>query len=82
MNNHGLLSFLIAMVSLVLFWGLKGPVTNIYSMIILYTLLSLTGLVFAVQSKEKIWLYIGIILNGGVLVFALLILVAIGFGEV
>lgn len=81
MNKYGLLSLLMVAINAIAFFVLRGPHANAYVIIIIFGILSLVGIVFAALSKKWVSIIIGIILNGGVMVFALLLLLAMGISE-
>ena len=70
MNKYGILSILMVVISVIIFFIRRGPDANLSGIIALFTALSIVGIVFAVMSKKWIATIAGILLNGGVLVFA------------
>ncbi len=80
MNKYGMLSILMAVISVMIFFILRGPIASLSVVIIIFTVLSIVGIVFAVMSKKWIAAIAGILLNGGVLVFAYFLLLALGIG--
>ncbi len=81
MNKFGVLSFLTALVSLIIFLVARGPDAHLPFLAMVFGALSLIGILFAVLSQKLIYLIIGIILNGFVLIGAFLLLLSIGIGE-
>ncbi|MGM9928367.1 MAG: hypothetical protein ACI35P_10515 [Bacillus sp. (in: firmicutes)] len=81
MNKFGVLSFLTALVSLIIFLVARGPDAHLPFLAMVFGALSLIGILFAVLSQKLIYLIIGIILNGCVLIGAFLLLLSIGIGE-
>lgn len=81
MNKHGLLSILMAILSVIIFFILRGPNANIYLMITIFAVLSLTGFVLAILSRKAIFIIVGVLLNLGILGCAWLLLIAMGISE-
>lgn len=80
MNKFGYLTFLTVIINILFFFIIRGPNVNIYVPVIVFFVLSLAGIVFAILSKKLIPMVVGIILNGLGLVATYLLLVAIGIG--
>lgn len=78
MNKLGFLSFLMVIVSIISFLIIRGPNANLMMAVIILGTLSLFGIVFAVLSKKWLSGILGVLLNGGVLVFAYFLLIAWG----
>lgn len=81
MNKFGMLSILMVLINIGLFFVLRGPNANIYLAIILFSALSIAGVIFAFLSRKKGQMATGLVLNGCVIVFALLLLTAMRMGE-
>ncbi|WP_404456861.1 hypothetical protein LG329_19610 (plasmid) [Virgibacillus necropolis] len=80
-NVLGFLSILSVIISVIFFFITRGPNANLTLIISVFTFLSVLGIIFAILSK-KLWFVItGIILNGGVLVVAYFLLLAVGISE-
>jgi hypothetical protein len=76
MNKFGVFSFLMVIASVVSFFLLRGPNAGI----IVLGSLSIIGVLLAVLSKKWLSGILGILLNGAVLTFAFLLLLAKGIG--
>jgi|SRR5690625_209164 len=81
MNKYGLLSLLMVTINLIVFFILRGPEANAYAGIIIFSILSITGIVLAILSKKWYLTTAGVILNGGVLIFAFFLLLSMGISE-
>lgn len=81
MNKYGLLSLLMVVINTIVFFIMRGPNANVYVIIVIFSLLSIVGILFAILSKRWFSIIIGIILNGGIMVFAFLLLLAMGISE-
>ena len=85
----GILSILPVIVSIIFFYTERGPNADIYLGITIYSVLSIIGIILAAisswMSKGRISKLliglIGLIANLAVLVFAFLLLLAMGIGE-
>lgn len=81
----GVTSLLPVIISIIIFYIERGPNADIYFIITIYGILSIIGILFAVFSwlmtKRFFLLIIGLIGNGIVLVFAFLLLLAMGISE-
>lgn len=80
MNKFGLLSILMALGSVVTFYGLRGPNADLTLMIIIFGSFSLLGLVLAALSQKLIATILGVTSNGLVLVFTFFLLLGSGAG--
>ena len=78
MNKLGFLSFLMVIASITSFLIIRGPNANLMMAIIILGTLSLLGIVFAVLSKKWLSGILGVLLNGGVLVFVFFLVLARG----
>ncbi|MEH7113564.1 hypothetical protein V7124_14415 [Neobacillus niacini] len=78
MNKFGVLSILMALISIITFFIVRGPNANLSLAIILLGSFSLLGIIFAVISKRWLSSIIGVLANGMVLVFVYLLLLAKG----
>ena len=78
MNKLGVLSLLMVIASIISFLIIRGPNANLLMAIIVLGTLSLLGLIFAVLSKKWLSGILGFLLNGGVLIFVYLIVLARG----
>src|SRR5699024_12281284 len=77
----GFLSILTVKIRVIFFFIIRGPNANLTLGIIVFTVLSVLGLIFAIVSR-KLWFVItGIVLNGPGLVFRYFLLLAIWRGE-
>lgn len=81
MNKPGLLSLLMFVISVATFFLMRGPDGNIYLTIIVLSTLSVIGLLFAALSKQLLWMILGIGVNLIPLIFAFLLLFAMGISE-
>lgn len=77
-NLLGVLSLLTVVISIIFFLIIRGPNVNISLGLSVFTVLSVLGIIFAITSKKLGFIITGIILNGGVLVFAYFLLLAVG----
>ena len=85
----GFLSVLSVIVSIIFFYTVRGPNADIYFGITIFSVLSIIGIILAVislwMSKGRIRKLligmVGLIANIAVLVFAFLLLLAMGIGE-
>jgi len=78
MNKYGVLSILMVLSSVLMFFILRGPNTDLPLIIIILGSLSLFGIIFAVISKRWLSGIIGVLTNGVVLVFAYFLLLGYG----
>ena len=78
MNKLGFFSFLMVIASIISFLILRGPNANLMMAIIILGTFSLLGIVFAVLSKKWLSGILGVLLNGGVLVFVFFLVLARG----
>ncbi|WP_235858323.1 hypothetical protein [Sutcliffiella cohnii] len=81
MNKFGLLSIILFVVSVIFFFMFRGPNANMELGISVFGVLSILGIIFAFLSKKLMYLLTGVTLNGAVLAFAALLLLAWGIGE-
>ena len=77
----GVLSLSTVAISIIFFFIFRGPNANLTLGISVFTVLSLIGIIFAILSKKLGFIISGIILNAAVLVFAYLLLLAVGISE-
>ncbi|WP_050184051.1 hypothetical protein [Domibacillus robiginosus] len=80
-NKYGYLSVMMPVISVIFFFIKRGLNSDIYLAIIVYSILSLLGIMFAIMSKRTIPMILGILSNGGVLACAFLLLLAMGISE-
>jgi len=78
MNKFGIFSILMVLISVLIFFILRGPNANLSLAIIILGSLSLLGIIFAIISKRWISGIIGVLSNGAVLVFVFFLLLAKG----
>jgi len=81
MNKFGVMSLLLFISSIITFYVLKGPDADVYVGIKIFSVLSIIGIVFALMSRNKLWILIGGILNFCILVLSFFLLLAMGIGE-
>ncbi|MGE6369370.1 hypothetical protein ACQKDD_16020 [Planococcus kocurii] len=81
MNKFGLLSLLMFVISATAFFVMRGPDGDIYLTIIVLGILSFIGLLFAALSKQLLWTILGVGVNLIPLIFAFLLLFAMGISE-
>ena len=81
MNKFGVMSLLLFISSIIAFYVLKGPDADVYVGIKIFSVLSIIGIVFALMSRNKLWILIGGILNFCILVLSFFLLLAMGIGE-
>ena len=81
MNKFGLLSLLMFVFSMIALFIMRGPDGDIYLTIIILSVFSVIGLIFGALSKQLPWMIVGIGLNLAPLVFALLLVFAMGISE-
>jgi len=85
----GVLSILPVIVSIIFFYTARGPNADIYFAITIFSVLSIIGTILAVISlwmskgriRQLLIGFIGLFANLAVLVFAFLLLLAMGIGE-
>ena len=77
-NLWGILSFVTVIISTFFFFISRGPNADITMIVIVFTVLSILGIIFAITSKRLVFIIIGILLNAGVLIFTYFLLLAIG----
>jgi hypothetical protein len=84
-STLGVTSILLVIISIIIFYTQRGPNADIYLFIIVFSILSIIGILFAIfswlMSKHFIFLITGLLGNGAVLVFAFLLLLAMGISE-
>ncbi|WP_425464039.1 hypothetical protein [Oceanobacillus piezotolerans] len=84
-NMIGVIPMLTVIINIIFFYIERGPNADIYFIIIVFTILSVLGVLFAIlswkMSKRLIFLIVGLIGNGFVLVVAYLLLLAMGISE-
>ncbi|WP_002148426.1 hypothetical protein [Bacillus cereus] len=73
-------SFLMFLASVFSFFILRGPNTNLTLIIVILSILSLLGIIFAIASKNWLFGIVGTVLNGVILVFVYFLLLARGIG--
>jgi len=81
MNKFGIFSILMVLISVLIFFILRGPNANLSLAIIILGSLSLLGIIFAIISKRWISGIIGVLSNGAVLVFVFFLLLAKGIAS-
>ena len=78
MNKLGVLSLLMVIVSIISFLIIRGPNDDLMVAIIILGTLSLFGLIFAILSRKWLSGILGVLVNGGVLIFVFLLVIAKG----
>jgi len=78
MNKFGAFSIIIALVSVFMFFILRGPNASLPLAITILGSLSILGIIFAILSRRWLAGIIGFLSNGAVLVFTFLLLLAYG----
>ena len=81
MNKFGVISLLMFISSMIAFYVMRGPNADMYVGIKIFSVLSIVGILFALMSRNKLWILIGGILNVCILVISFLLLLAMGIGE-
>jgi len=81
MNKFGIFSILMVLISVLIFFILRGPNANLSLAIIILGSLSLLGIIFAIFSKRWISGIIGVLSNGAVLVFVFFLMLAKGIAS-
>ena len=81
MNKYGLFSLLVFGINVAAFFVMRGPDGDVYLGIIVLSVFSVIGLVFAALSKQLLWTILGIGVNLIPLIFASLLLLAMGISE-
>ncbi|MBE7148904.1 hypothetical protein FUT12_15165 [Bacillus mycoides] len=76
----GTFSFLTFIASICSFFVLRGPTANLTLIIVLLSILSLLGIIFAIASKNWLFKIVGTALNGVILIFVYFLLLAKGIG--
>jgi len=80
-NIFAALSIWAVVVGIIFIFIINKPNINLTLVITELTLISISGIIFAILSKKRWFIITGIILNGGVLVFTYFLLLAVGIGE-
>ncbi|WP_079529526.1 hypothetical protein [Halobacillus hunanensis] len=80
-NTLGILSLLTVAISVIFFFIIRGTNANLTLGISVFTVLSVLGVIFALLSKKLWFIIAGILLNGALIVFAYLLLLAVGISE-
>ncbi|WP_405097098.1 hypothetical protein [Oceanobacillus sp. FSL H7-0719] len=84
-NILGISSILTVIISIIFFLIERGPNSDIYLIIIVFSILSILGILFAIfswkMSRYLTFLIIGLIGNGLVLVVAFFLRLAMGISE-
>lgn len=81
MNKFGLMSLLMFVSSVTAFFITRGPEGDIYLTIIVLSFFSVIGLLFAALAKQLLWTILGVGVNLIPLIFAFLLLFAMGISE-
>ncbi|MFS0658681.1 hypothetical protein AB1L07_07565 [Niallia alba] len=79
MTKNGWLSILMVGICIILSFFLSSKNAGIF--FLLFGILSITGIVFAILSKKWSNIILGVLLNGAAGVFFTLLAFAMGFGE-
>lgn len=74
----GTFSFLTFITSICSFFILRGPNANLTLIIVILSILSLLGIIFAIASKDWLFKIVGTALNGVILIFVYFLLLAKG----
>ena len=77
-NRNGIISITAAIISIALFFLLRGPDTNLMTIVPLLAALSIIGIIYAILSKQWLWCLAGALLNGFIFAIAFLLLIAYG----
>ena len=80
-NIFGALSIWTVVVSVIFLFRISRPSVNLTLVITELTLLSISGIIFAILSKKRWFIIPGIILNAAVLVLTYFLLFVVGIGE-
>lgn len=81
MNKYGGISILMSILSVLALFVLRGPNANGHLIIAIFSFFSGIGITLAILSKKLIAVTLGLILNGGVLVYTYILLIAFGISE-
>ncbi|MBE7128392.1 hypothetical protein QCI77_10585 [Bacillus cereus group sp. MG9] len=73
-------SFLMFIASVCSFFILRGPNANLTLIIVILSIFSLLGIIFAIASKNWLFGIVGTALNGVILVVVYFLLIAKGIG--
>ena len=73
MNRLGMISLACGLVALILLMTLSGVHMNFWLFVALFFVLTMIGLVCAVKAKQAIYLLIGGLLNGLLLIYTMLL---------
>ena len=76
-NKYVLLSLLSVLINMIMFWTWTSSYIGLYTGIIIFSVLSIASIVFALLSRKVILIIIGVILNGMILVFTFFMLFSI-----
>ncbi|EJR61527.1 hypothetical protein IIO_02980 [Bacillus cereus VD115] len=80
MYKLGAFSFLTVITSVCSFFILRGPNANLTLIIVILSILSILGIIFAIASKNWLFGIVGTALNGVILVLVYFLLLAKGIG--
>ncbi|CAH2461935.1 MULTISPECIES: hypothetical protein [Bacillus] len=80
MYKLGAFSFLTFITSVFSFFILRGPNANLSLLIMILSILSFLGIIFAIASKNWLFGILGTALNGVILVVVYFLLIAKGIG--
>ncbi len=73
MNRLGVTSLICGILALVLLVALSGIHMNFWLFVLLFLVITITGLVCAVKAKQIVYLLIGGLLNGLILIYTMLL---------
>lgn len=77
-NRNGVISISMGIISIILFFLLRGPDADLMMIVPLLASLSAIGIIFAILSRRWLWCIVGAFLNG--LIFAVSALLFLAYG--
>ncbi|MBH0163887.1 hypothetical protein IHV12_03120 [Fictibacillus sp. 7GRE50] len=81
MNKYGKLSLLMVGICIVISFFINENIKYPGIFLLVFSILSITGVVFAILSKKRTNIILGVVLNSATLVFFFFLLLAMGFSE-
>lgn len=79
-NLRGYISLLTALISIIFLIAMRELIPQVFMGISVFMVLSISGILFALSSKQLRFIIPGVFLNLGVLTFAYFLLFGVGIG--
>lgn len=73
MNRLGMVSLICGILALLLLFALSGVHMNFWLFVLLFLVITITGLICAVKAKQVVYLLLGGVLNGLMLIYTMLL---------